>query len=86
MRVLLDENIDRLLKGLFDPRFEVLTAQERGWQGKDNGELLRAAEQEFDAFVTMDRNLEHQARLGSAEDGRHRVARQKATPIRSSRR
>jgi hypothetical protein len=34
MRVLLDENIDRLLKGLFDPDFEVLTAEERGWQGR----------------------------------------------------
>lgn len=53
MRVLLDENIDRLLKGLFAPEFEVVTAQERGWQGKSNGELLRAAEQEFDVFVTM---------------------------------
>jgi len=63
MRVLLDENIDRLLKGLFAHEFEVLTAQERGWQGKGNGELLRAAEQEFDAFVTMDKNLEHQQNL-----------------------
>lgn len=65
MRVLLDENIDRLLKGLFDPDFEVLTAQERGWQGKGNGELLRAAEQEFGAFVTMDGNLEYQQNLGA---------------------
>jgi len=63
MRVLLDENIDRLLKGLFAPEFEVVTAQEWGWQGKENGELLRAAEQEFDAFVTMDKNLEYQQNL-----------------------
>lgn len=35
----------------------------RGWQGKTNGELLRAAEQEFDAFVTMDSNLEYQQNL-----------------------
>ena len=63
MRVLLDENIDRLVKGLFDSGFEVLTTQECGWQGKSNGELLRAAEQEFDAFVTMDGNLEYQQNL-----------------------
>jgi len=63
MRVLLDENIDRLLKGLFDPDLQVLTVRERGWHGKTNGELLRAAEQEFDAFVTMDRNLEFQQNL-----------------------
>jgi Domain of unknown function (DUF5615) len=60
MRILLDENIDRLLKGLFAPEFDVMTVSERGWQGKANGELLRFAEPEFDAFVTMDRNLEYQ--------------------------
>ena len=63
MRVLLDENIDQLLKGLFDPDLQVLTARERGWHGKTNGELLRAAELEFDAFVTMDRKLEFQQNL-----------------------
>lgn len=69
MRVLLDENIDRLLKGLFDSNLEVLTVRERGWHGKTNGELLRAAEQEFDAFVTMDRNLEFQQNLKSLKLG-----------------
>lgn len=63
MRVLLDENIDRLLKSLFDAEFEVWTIRERGWNGKANGELLRAAEREFDAFVTMDKNLEYQQNL-----------------------
>jgi predicted nuclease of predicted toxin-antitoxin system len=69
MRVLLDENIDRLLKSLFDPAFQVLTVRERGWHGKTNGELLRAAEQEFDAFVTMDRNLEFQQNLNALKLG-----------------
>lgn len=63
MRVLLDENIDRFLKGLFADEFEVMTVSDCGWQGKANGELLRAAEQEFDAFVTMDQNLEYQQNL-----------------------
>ena len=63
MRVLLDENIDRFLKGLFADEFEVMTMSDCGWQGKANGELLRAAEQEFDAFVTMDQNLEYQQNL-----------------------
>jgi hypothetical protein len=63
MRVLLDENIDRLLKPLFAPEFEVLTVRERGWHGMANGELLRTAEPEFDAFVTMDKNLEYQQNL-----------------------
>jgi hypothetical protein len=69
MRVPLDENIDRLLKGLFDPNLQVLTVRERGWHGKTNGELLRAAEKEFDAFVTMDRNLEFQQNLKSLKLG-----------------
>ena len=63
MRVLLDENIDRSLKPLFSTDFEVVTVSERGWQGRSNGELLRAAEQEFDALLTMDANLEHQQNL-----------------------
>lgn len=60
MRVLLDENIDRLLKPLFALEFEVLTVRECGWHGKANGELLRIAAREFDAFVTMDASLEYQ--------------------------
>ncbi len=32
----------------------------RGWAGFKNGELLRKAELEFDAFVTVDRNLSFQ--------------------------
>ena len=60
MRILLDENVDRLLKGLFDNTFDVVTVNECGWSGMKNGELLRNAQQEFEAFVTMDQNLEHQ--------------------------
>ena len=35
----------------------------RGWAGKRNGELLRLASGEFDAFLTADQNLEHQQDL-----------------------
>lgn len=69
MRVLLDENVDRLLKPLFAAQFEVLTVRERGWQGRANGELLRAAEQEFRAFLTMDTNLEYQQNLKALKLG-----------------
>ena len=63
MRVLLDENMDRLLKDLFDDEFEVMTVRECGWKGKTNGVLLGVAEQEFDVLVTMDKNIEHQQNL-----------------------
>lgn len=32
--------------------------------GRKNGELLRFAQSEFDAFITMDRGIEYQQNLG----------------------
>ena len=69
MRVLLDENLDWRLKRHFDADFQVVTVTERGWSGKKNGELLRAAESEFDAFITMDRGIEYQQNLGNLSLG-----------------
>lgn len=66
-RLLLDENIDQALKDLFDDEFEVVTITEQGWQGKKNGKLLRLTAKEFDVFVTLDRNLEHQQNLGALD-------------------
>lgn len=63
MRVLLDENVPRTLKREFASEHEVSTVQERGWAGVLNGALLRAADAEFDAFVTLDRGLEYQQDL-----------------------
>lgn len=56
-RVLLDENVARQLKPLFDADLDVLTIREKEWDGLKNGEVLRAAAEEFDVLVTMDRNL-----------------------------
>lgn len=54
---MLDENLPRRL---FGPEAEATTVGARGWAGKDNGELLRLAETEFDAFVTTDKGIPHQ--------------------------
>ncbi len=54
MRVLLDENIPRKLKGRFAAGHVVRTVPEHGWSGLRNGDLLREAETEFDVLVTMD--------------------------------
>ena len=67
MRVLLDENLDWRLRRGFDAAHEVETVQYRGWRGKKNGDLLKAAAAEFDAFVTLDSNLEHQQNVGSLD-------------------
>ena len=36
-----------------------------GWTGLQNGALLRAAEKDFDTFVTVDRNLSAQQNLSA---------------------
>ena len=68
-RILLDENLDEELARLLFDEFEVRTVREQGWKGKKNGELLRSAEREFDVFVTIDNNLEHQQNLASFKLG-----------------
>ena len=63
MRILLDENIPRKLKRLFDKSFVVMTVPQRGWNGKKNGDLLQLADPEFDVFVTMDKGIQYQQNL-----------------------
>jgi hypothetical protein len=60
--VLLDECVDRRLAGDIEGH-DVKTVPEAGWAAFKNGELLARAEHEFDAFVTVDRNLPFQQDL-----------------------
>jgi hypothetical protein len=60
MRVLLDEQLNRRHRLDFSERIQATTVESQGWKGTKNGLLLRLAEQEFDAFVTMDRGIEYQ--------------------------
>jgi predicted nuclease of predicted toxin-antitoxin system len=62
MRLLLDESLPRGLKRLLSAH-EVVTVPEQGWAGKSNSELLRLAEEEFDAFLTADQNVEYQQNI-----------------------
>ena len=65
MRVLLDECLPRRLKRELVGH-DVRTAPEMGWASKRNGELLRAAVAGgFEAFVTVDRKLQHQQKLST---------------------
>ena len=52
-----------LKKVLIENGFEWFTAQDAGWAGKENGELLGLANVEFEAFVTLDRKLRYQQNL-----------------------
>lgn len=62
MRILLDECVPwpmhRLLK-----HHECRTAQQCGWAGLKNGQLLQLAGEEFDLFITSDQNLQYQQNL-----------------------
>lgn len=60
MRLLLDENLPKRLK-LDYPEHEVYTVRDKEWNGIKNGELLNLLlENNFDALLTFDKNLQHQ--------------------------
>ncbi len=60
MRILLDECLPgRKLKPAF-PDHDVRTVADMDWRGVKNGALLAKAEAEFDAFITVDGNLQYQ--------------------------
>lgn len=56
MRVLLDENVDVLLKSEL-PGHDVVSVSELGWHGIDDTELLRRARGSYDVLITHDRGL-----------------------------
>jgi predicted nuclease of predicted toxin-antitoxin system len=62
MRVLLDECVNPRVRDAF-PKHAVRTVIEMGWGGITNGRLMVLAQQNFDVFVTVDQNLEHQQNL-----------------------
>jgi hypothetical protein len=62
VRILLDECVDRRLAREITGH-EVTTVPDAGWAAAKNGDLLALAEKDFDAFVTVDRNLSFQQRL-----------------------
>jgi predicted nuclease of predicted toxin-antitoxin system len=59
MRVLLDECVDwRLLRDLTD--HDTKTVKQLGWEKIKNGALLRAAADQFDVLVTVDKDMPSQ--------------------------
>ena len=57
MKILLDENLPRQLKGDFGSDYDVKTVRDMGWLGKKNGELLGLIVfNGFDFFVTIEKS------------------------------
>jgi len=62
VKVFLDECVDwRLMREIVG--HDVSTARQMGWTAITNGALLALASQQFDVFVTVDRNLAFQQNL-----------------------
>jgi hypothetical protein len=66
MRVLFDQGTPAPLRRALAPH-EISTAFELGWSNFENGDLLRAAEERFEVFVTTDQNLQYQQNLSSRQ-------------------
>lgn len=64
MRILLDESLPRRLSRAL-AEHTVTTVVEAGWSGVKNGRLLALAAEQFDVFVTADRNLQYQQNLAA---------------------
>ena len=66
MKILLDENLPVKFRNLIAGEHQIFTVFEMGWSGVKNGELLTLLEQEeFNLFITADKNLQFQQNLNS---------------------
>ena len=64
MKLLLDECLPRKLKFIFvNHGHDCVTAQEAGFSGKENGELLALAEGNFEVLITIDKNIRYQQNI-----------------------
>jgi hypothetical protein len=64
MRLLLDESVPVHLRRSL-PSHSVKTVVEMGWGEVKNGDLLALAPKEFDASLTVNKNLPYQQNLGN---------------------
>jgi hypothetical protein len=64
LRIFLDECVDRRLARELVGH-EARTARDMGWTTIVNGRLLTLAAEQFDVFVTVDRNLSFQQNLAT---------------------
>src|SRR5205823_4141958 len=63
IKVLLDHNLPQRLTDYL-PGHDVTTTRQMAWDELENGELLQAAANgNFGAFVSIDKNLEHEQNL-----------------------
>jgi hypothetical protein len=69
LRILFDQGTPAPLRHALEGH-DVTTAYEAGWSTLKTGELLQAAENQFDVLITTDKNLRYQQNLSTAEQTR----------------
>jgi len=70
MKILLDECVPRAIKQYLSVEgHECSTVPEAGFAGNTNGELLRLAAGNFEAFVTLDKGMQFQQNLAAHKIG-----------------
>lgn len=62
MKILLDECVPWKVRSVLIGH-RVFTVHMMGWTGVKNGELIRLADEQFDVFLTIDKNLAYQQNL-----------------------
>jgi hypothetical protein len=68
VRILINECVHVGVKSAFSGHL-VKTVTEIGWRSSKDGPLLTKAQDQFDVFVTIDRNLERQRNLAKRKMG-----------------
>jgi predicted nuclease of predicted toxin-antitoxin system len=68
MKILLDHCTPATLRRHLASH-EVKTARQMNWNGLDNGDLLREAQQQFDVMISTDSNIKYQQNLINYEIG-----------------
>jgi hypothetical protein len=64
MKILLDENIDIRLKNYFPEGLTVFTVKDMGWNGINNGALLKLiGESNFEVWIVVDKNIPYQQNI-----------------------
>jgi hypothetical protein len=80
MRVIIDECVPYIVKRRL-PERQIKTVREMGWAGVKNGDLLKLVDENFEIFITSDKNLKP-AKSSRPKSGDYPSAKQSGSHYR----